>query len=101
MTRIAPPEVKLRACDAQPEDVSSRLKVNLTELQGYFGGGPGNHLSGSLQQTIASRSLEVSSVEWLSGRETAAAPPCVYASVTVASWRGGASFLYVHSKLFE
>lgn len=41
MTRIAPLEVKLRACDAQREDVSSRLKVNLTELQGYFGGGGG------------------------------------------------------------
>lgn len=60
MTWIAPLEVKLRAHSAQIEDIplaSLRLKVNLTELQGYFchgNTGGGNH---SFLPCLCSRTL--------------------------------------------
>lgn len=76
MTRIAPLEVKLRACDAQREDASSRLKVNLTELQGYFGGGGGTTcLDPPADDSVPFPGSSVCRV--VERLQTAAAPLCV------------------------
>lgn len=95
MTRIAPLEVKLRACDLQRQRMfPSALKGNLTELQGYFGGT--GRTSGWVLQEMILEACWI--VEWC---ETSAAPPSVYMSVPAAPLELS-SFVYLCSfRAFE